>query len=90
MKISDKIRAVLKQYPEIQRRKTQINAISYLQKKNSNMEVKWSSRNPNPNSNNNTYLYVWENFQAHVLTLKPLSQYTITSSPADPASSYAP
>lgn len=41
-KIGDKIRAVLEKYPEVKRRRAQLNAIGYLFKRDSDMRVQWS------------------------------------------------
>ena len=55
MRVGDKIRAVLQQHPEIQRRRAQINAIGYLQKKNDNLDIEWHTHH----STTETALCAW-------------------------------
>jgi hypothetical protein len=40
--IGAKIRAVMEKYPEVKRRRAQLNAIGYLFKRDQNVRVQWS------------------------------------------------
>lgn len=81
MRVGDKIRAVIKQFPEIQRRRAQINALGYLQKKNDNLDIEWHTHH----SQTDTCLCAWRRnsegyrVDVEILHMPALSTYTLTS-----------
>lgn len=64
--IGDKIRAVLEKYPEIKRRRAQLNAIGYLFKRDETVTIQWYSYEKS--------MSVATNLNASV-SMKSLSEY---------------